>query len=80
MSFTTSAVFLDNPPRLPRVPMLRMNTFSFNVKSFIRIRSPKIAPPENGLVVMDRAKASLEPSKRPLTKSIRLTTYLRIWE
>ena len=30
--------------------------------------------------VMDRAKASREPSKSSLTKSTRLTTYLRIWE
>ena len=50
INLTTSAVFLDNPPRLPRVPILRIKTFSFNVKSFIRIRSPKMAPPENGLV------------------------------
>ena len=47
---TTSAVFLDIPPKLPRVAILRINTPSSMVSSFIRIRSPKIAPPENGLL------------------------------
>ena len=50
MTFTASAVLCERPPRLPRVPMLRIKTPSSSVRSFMRMRSPRMAPPEKGLV------------------------------
>ena len=49
-SFCVSAVARARPPRLPRVAMLRMNTPGSSVWACIRIRSPRTAPPVNGLV------------------------------
>ncbi len=49
-SFCVSAVARASPPRLPRVAMLRMNTPGSSVWACIRIRSPRTAPPVNGLV------------------------------
>jgi len=46
---TASEVALERPPRCPRVPMLLTNTSLSRLCSCIRIRSPRSAPPENGL-------------------------------
>ena len=45
-----SAVARARPPRLPRVAMLRMNTPASATCDCMRTRSPRIAPPVNGLV------------------------------
>ena len=41
-----SRVAMERPPRWPRAPMDRMKTFSSSAWRCIRIRSPRIAPPE----------------------------------
>ena len=46
----TSCALFAKPPKSPREPMLRINTFSFQVNLFIRTRSPNKAPPVYGLV------------------------------
>ena len=48
-SLITSPVARARPPRLPRVAMLRMKTSGSSVWVCIRIRSPRTAPPVNGL-------------------------------
>ena len=50
IALTASAVLCERPPKLPRVPMLRMNTPSSIARLAMRMRSPRMAPPENGLV------------------------------
>ena len=57
-SFCVSAVARARPPRLPRVAMLRMKTPGSSVWACIRIRSPRTAPPVNGLVGIDRDRRS----------------------
>ena len=47
---TTSCAVGASPPSWPRVAMLRMKTPSSPARVCIRILSPRIAPPENGLV------------------------------
>ena len=46
----TSLVARASPPRCPRVAMLRMNTPGSAACACMRTRSPRIAPPVNGLV------------------------------
>ena len=50
INLTASPAFWDRPPRLPRVAIERTKIPSSAVRSIILIRSPKIAPPEYGLV------------------------------
>ena len=50
ISLTASPAFWDKPPRLPRVAIERTKMPSSEDRSSILIRSPRIAPPENGLV------------------------------
>ena len=50
ISLTASPAFWDKPPRLPRVAMERIKIPESIIRSIMRIRSPKIAPPEYGLV------------------------------
>ena len=49
-SSTTSSVLRASPPMTPRVAMLRMKTPESLCSSIIRTRSPRMAPPVNGLV------------------------------
>ena len=62
-SSTSTASRLDRarPPSAPRVAIERMKTPSSPVSSVIRTRSPRMAPPENGL---DGSMATM-PTRRP---------------
>jgi hypothetical protein len=44
---TASTVARERPPRLPRVAIERIKTFLSRPSVAIRMRSPRIAPPEN---------------------------------
>src|SRR5689334_3606166 len=54
-------VALASPPVAPRVAMLRMKTPGSSTRSVIRMRSPRIAPPENGL----DGSIAITPTRRP---------------
>jgi hypothetical protein len=54
-------------PALPRVAMLRINTPGSSTRSDMRMRSPRMAPPENGL---DGSMATM-PTLRPSARSVR---------
>src|SRR5213594_2351607 len=64
MSLMTSPVAAARPPRLPRVAMLRMKTFGSRVWACIRMRSPRTAPPVNGLEGSTAMMATRSPSAR----------------
>jgi hypothetical protein len=49
-TFTTSPAERDSPPSCPRVASERMNTPSSSACRCMRMRSPRMAPPEKGLV------------------------------
>ena len=52
------------PPRWPRVAMLRMNTPASPACACMRTRSPRIAPPVNGLV----GSTATTPTVRPVAR------------
>ena len=54
-----------SPPRLPRLAMLRMKTPGSPASSCMRMRSPRIAPPVNGLV----GSTAMMPMVRPRRRS-----------
>src|SRR5215468_4884412 len=72
MSLITSPVAAASPPRLPRVAMLRMNTFSSSVCVCIRMRSPSTAPPVKGLEGSTAMMATRSPSAR--SREVRRST------
>ena len=60
---TAWGVASDSPPRWPRVAIDRMNTPGSVAWSCMRTRSPRMAPPENGL---DGSMASTPTSRSSL--------------
>ena len=64
MSLSTSPVAPARPPRLPRVAMLRMNTSGSRVWACMRMRSPRTAPPVNGLDGSTASTPTAAPSAR----------------
>ena len=54
----------DSPPAAPRVPMERMNTPGSSVWRAMRTRSPRIAPPVNGLDGSTATTATVLPRSR----------------
>src|SRR6266581_2223621 len=60
-TLTASNVASARPPGYPRVAMLRMNTSGSSDASAIRTRSPRIAPPVNGL----DGSTAITPTFRP---------------
>ena len=62
-----SLVARASPPRWPRVAMLRMNTPASPACACIRTRSPRIAPPVNGLV----GSTAITPTVRPRARGAR---------
>ena len=67
MASTASAVARERPPRAPRAAMLRMNTPGSSARSFIRIRSPRRAPPVKG----DDGSTAMIPTVRPRARAAR---------
>jgi hypothetical protein len=64
ITVTTSAVARERPPRLPRVAMERMKTPSSRAWSCMRMRSPRMAPPEKGLVGSTATTPTVFPCRR----------------
>src|SRR5688572_3168316 len=63
-TLTASAVAVARPPSVPRVAMLRMNTPSSAACACIRTRSPRMAPPVNGLDGSTASTPTVKPSRR----------------
>jgi hypothetical protein len=66
---TTSIVARARPPVVPRVAMLRMNTPGSFTRSVIRMRSPRIEPPEYGLEGSTAMMPTFEPAARKRSAS-----------
>ena len=60
----TSLVARARPPRWPRVAMLRMKTPASAACACMRTRSPRIAPPVNGLVGSTATMPTVGPGAR----------------
>ena len=54
-----------SPPRWPRVAMLRTNTPASSACALMRTRSPRIAPPVNGLVGSTASTPTVRPAGVP---------------
>src|SRR5215510_2931872 len=65
MRSTASAAAPQRPPRAPRVAIERMKTPGSRARSFMRIRSPRIAPPENG----EEGSTATTPTVRPRARA-----------
>src|SRR4029450_12995599 len=65
MRSTASAAARQRPPRAPRVAIERMKTPGSRARSFMRIRSPRIAPPENG----EEGSTATTPTVRPRARA-----------
>ena len=74
MTNATSEVERDNPPRAPRVARLRMNTPSSQECRFMRMRSPRMAPPVKGLV----GSMATTPTFFPLARNEAVTWSTRV--
>src|SRR3990172_3523948 len=74
ITLTMSMVDLERPPRCPRVARLLMNTPASRVCFCMRMRSPRIAPPENGLVGSMATIPTVFPFSRrcPIRQSTRV--------
>ena len=64
----------ESPPSCPRVPMERMNTPSSKVRSLMRTRSPRIAPPEKGLV----GSMAMTPTRSPFLRQHVTNAFARV--
>src|SRR3989442_6393352 len=65
MRSTASAAARQRPPRAPRVAIERIKTPGSRARSFMRIRSPRIAPPENG----EEGSTATTPTVRPRARA-----------
>ena len=72
----TSLVARASPPRWPRVAMLRMKTPASPACDCIRTRSPRIAPPVNGLVGSTATMPTVRPEARRATVSLSTSVLL----
>src|SRR2546425_9446392 len=76
MRSTASAAARDRPPRAPRVAIERMKTPGSRARSLMRIRSPRIAPPENGDDGSTATMPTVRPRARATTASARASVLL----
>src|SRR5262245_40990778 len=74
MRSTASAAARLRPPRAPRVAIERMKIPGSRARSFMRIRSPRIAPPENG----EEGSTATTPTVRPRARAISASARARV--
>ena len=73
---TASAAARQSPPSAPRVAMLRMKTPGSRARSFMRIRSPRIAPPEYGEEGSTATMPTVSPRARAAVARARASVLL----
>ena len=71
---TTRAAVRESPPRCPREASERTNTASSPACSCMRMRSPRMAPPENGL----EGSTATTPTLRPRPRSSAMSAPTRV--
>ena len=71
---TASGVAAESPPPLPRVASERMKTWRSSRCSDMRMRSPRIAPPDTG----DEGSTASTATRRSATRSCRISAEVRV--